>query len=77
MIVGCQKPDAVQDTVKGVAETVNHNHIIVGLEQFQCCLTANVPQTTGDKYVLTEGCDAENFRGCQINQRVPWLVCQR
>lgn len=53
MIVGCQKSDAVQDTVKGVAEIVNHNHIIVGFEQFQCCVTANVPQSTRDKYVLT------------------------
>ena len=39
--------------MKGVAEIVNHDHIIVGFEQFQCRVTANVTQTTRDKYVLT------------------------
>jgi hypothetical protein len=44
--------DAVEDYLEGVAEIVNDNDVIVGLEQLQGGMASNETQTTGDEDML-------------------------
>ena len=53
--------DAMQTLQVGIAEIVDHHHIVPGLEKLEHCVRTDVPYTAGDKYLLALGATNERL----------------